>query len=383
MPIKVKQRAIVFVLIAGLGAIGLHRAPARSTAPTQENRGLWLTSIGLTGLYHSTLLDETLSDLSQRGFNTLYPAVWNRGQTLYPSRVVPAAFTLGDVLSTTVREGKRQGLRIIPWFEYGLKVTDRSALARQHPEWLARDRNGRPYINPEPVNALPFPLKGLSRAVTGADHVVLNPIHPQVQNLIVKMFVDVVKRYNVDGIQIDDHFALPVQLGYDSYTRQRFRQEQGVEPPADPTDPAWMEWRANKLTELVGKISTAIKQQKPAIVFSIAPNPPAFAYRTTLQDWPTWVRRGYVDEVVVQVYRPTVAEMEAIAADPQIYGLQAYVPVSLGLYAGPGLKAKTGQQLDREVAVTRRLRYNGFALFSWEFAIGPLARGRKVKFTGP
>jgi uncharacterized lipoprotein YddW (UPF0748 family) len=373
---KIKHIKKMLGLSAGviLIAIALHRPPDRKATNTPEIRGVWMTNIALTGLYHATFLDEVLHDIATHQINTLYPGVWSQGKTFYPSRVAPPSLSVGDILQTTVQTGHRQGLRVIPWFEYGLKLTDDSQIAQQHPDWLTRNAVGSIFINPQPKAHLPL-LNGFSRSLSGANHVVMNPAHPGVQEFMVNLLTDVVARYDIDGIQLDDHFALPVAFGYDPYTKKLFQQEKGYPPPADPNNPEWMRWRADKLTQLMAKISQSIKQKKPDLIISIAPNAPAFAYRESLQDWPTWVRRGYVDEVVVQAYRPTVAEVNTVLADPEINALRQYAPIRVGLYTGPGWQAQTSAEIAAQIQASRNKNYDGFVLFIWEFSLGPMRRG--------
>jgi uncharacterized lipoprotein YddW (UPF0748 family) len=387
MPVKFKFRFTLKTLVAAglaglLLAVALHQPPPRQpqSAPV-ETRGVWITNIATSGLHHVTFLDEALHEISKHQINTLYPNVWSRGQTLYPSRVVPSHLTVGDSLQNLIHHSKRQQLRVIPWFEYGLKLTDDSQLARQHPDWLSRNQTGKIHLNPQPpAQGLP-PLPQLKRMLNAVDHVVMNPAHPLVQDLIVNMLVDLVERYDVAGIQLDDHFAWPVEFGYDTYTRKLFQADMGYPPPSNPRDSAWMQWRAEKLTQLMGKISRALKQTQPNLILSLSPNPPAYAYRETLQDWPTWVRRGYVDEVVLQTYRPTVAEVKAVLNDPEVLSLQRYIPIRVGLFAGPAFAAKPADQIAAQIRASRQQGYDGFVLFTWEFALGPLRKGELEKLT--
>ena len=69
------------------------------------------------------------------------------------------------------------------------------------------------------------------------------------QKFIQDLIVEIVKNYDIDGIQFDDHFGLPSELGYDAYTTALYKKEhQGKLPPADFKDPEWVNWRANKIT---------------------------------------------------------------------------------------------------------------------------------------
>jgi uncharacterized lipoprotein YddW (UPF0748 family) len=368
------RRRLWLAILAVVLGFALHQPPAYRSAQTSEVRGMWMTNVGLYVLHHATVLDEVIHDAAaKRHINRLYPCVWSRGQTLYPSKVAPRVWSGGDILQSTLQSSQRQGVQVIPWFEYGLKLTEDSALARQHPEWLSRNQAGNALINPQPRSRAPW--TGLGRSLTGADHVVMNPAHPEVQAFMVRLLTDVVSRYKVDGIQLDDHFALPVEFGYDPYTRQLFEQEMGYAPPSNFRDPEWMRWRADQLTRLMQKISVALRQQKPNLIISLSPNSPGFAYRESLQDWPTWVRQGYVDEVVLQAYRPSLPALQRVLADPLVLVLQRHVPIRAGLFAGPGFAAQPASTIAAQIRTARRQQYDGFVLFTWEFALGPLRRG--------
>ena len=55
--------------------------------------------------------------------------------------------------------------------------------------------------------------------------------------------------YDVEGIQFDDHFGYPSELGYDDYTVALYKKEhQGKSPPTDYKDREWVRWRADKIT---------------------------------------------------------------------------------------------------------------------------------------
>ncbi len=52
-----------------------------------ELRGVWLTNIDSDVLFERDRLKGSLQRLDELNFNTIYPAVWNWGYTLYPSKV--------------------------------------------------------------------------------------------------------------------------------------------------------------------------------------------------------------------------------------------------------------------------------------------------------
>ncbi len=316
-----------------------------------------MTNYGAALMYYTTRLDEVVAHLAQHRLNTLYPAVWNRGYTLHSSKV---AFQAGsksrnpftslpllpfqDTLSEAVYQAHRQHLRLIPWFEYGLMLPVRSPIAQKHPDWLTTTQSGN---------------KGNGW---------LNPFHPQVQQFLTDLIVEVVQRYGVDGIQLDDHFGLPIEFGYDPYTIKLYQKDHsGAKPPSNPANPEWIAWRAERLTQLMAKITKAVKAARPQAIVSLSPHPPNFAYQKYLQDWTRWVNLALVDEVIVQVYRQDLATLKA-----ELYSsgfrtlLRQPVPISIGLYTGPILAAKQIQPLRQEVETVRATGYNGVSFFCWE-----------------
>ncbi|MDJ0713397.1 MAG: family 10 glycosylhydrolase [Prochloraceae cyanobacterium] len=379
-------RGFVCGILAVLLILALHQAPNHkvATAKQIELRAVWLTNFGTAFLHHTTRLDEVLYHLAELNFNTIYPCVWNRAHTLFPSAV--AQKTTGtrsdplltlpfqDSLKSIVRHARRQGIAVVPWFEYGLMAPNTSNLVQRHPEWITVTRDGTRIIKPHSQESLarrPQPLRNFFAELSGANLVWLNPMHPEVQQFLTDLIVEVVTKYDVDGIQLDDHFGLPVSLGYDPYTVKLYQQEhQGASPPQNPYNSEWMRWRANKLTQFITKISQAVKTKKPNCIVSISPNPAGFAYREYLQDWSSWVQKGIIDEVVVQVYRDTARDVEAVLKQGSLRRALTLVPTSIGLYSGSFREGRSIEAIAKQVEVVRKWGYSGVAFFPWESTLG-------------
>jgi uncharacterized lipoprotein YddW (UPF0748 family) len=380
-PIAQKRLKIAFG--AFLLVILLWPAPIVKTTVSQELRGTWMTHLGVSLMYYSTRLDETIADLAKHQINTLYPAIWNHGHTLFASQVVPRVggrkrnpwvnlpIPFSDPVAGLVAQTQRQHLRLIPWLEYGLMIPINADIIKHHPDWLTQQHNHQisdtPAARSPTRQHFPHPLKSLKQAILGQGQGWLNPFHPEVQKFITDLIVEVVTRYPVDGIQLDDHFSLPIAYGYDPYTIGLYQAEhRGQSPPADPANPEWMRWRADHLTELMAKIHTAVKAARPTAIVSLSPNAPDYAYRTSLQDWSQWVKLGLLDEVIVQLYRPNLAALQTELDRPNLKALAQTVPLSIGLYTGPFNQAKPAQRLAQEVQAVRSAGYAGTSFFSWE-----------------
>ncbi|NET49126.1 MAG: family 10 glycosylhydrolase [Merismopedia sp. SIO2A8] len=347
----------------------------------QEIRGIWMTDVGAALMYSSTRLDEVVANLAKHHLNTLYPAVWDRGYTLYPSKVTPEVggkrrdpllaipfLPFQDALAGLVHQAHRQHLRLIPWFEYGLIIPTSSPIATAHPDWLTLTQAGATVANPlTPAPRLPKSLQNLQLELVGGNWAWLNPCHPEVQGFLTDLIVDVVRRYKVDGIQLDDHFGLPVEFGYDPYTIELYRQDHGgIDPPTDPRNSEWMAWRSRHITDLFSQISQAVKEVNPETVISLSPNPPGFAYREYLQDWPQWVEQGWVDEVIVQVYRDSIDAFNGSLYNDGFAYLNQMIPVGIGLYTGPFPAPKSIEHIQAQVDAVKSAGYRGVAFFCWE-----------------
>ncbi|MEM8810903.1 MAG: family 10 glycosylhydrolase [Cyanobacteria bacterium P01_G01_bin.38] len=374
-------RRFALFLAALWTVFAVWQAPAVPPVSAEQIRGVWMTNVGASLMYYTMRTDEVMANLARHHLNTLYPCVWNRGYTLHPSQVAKAAggvlrdvttdilFLPGDdVLRGLIHQAHRQHLRIVPWFEYGLMIPETSAIAQAHPDWLTTNRAGATVGDPlTPNGILPKPLRNFQLEISGGNLAWLNPFHPEVQQFLTDLIVEVVQRYPVDGIQLDDHFGLPIAFGYDPYTIELYKADHGgVPPPEDASNAEWVAWRANRITQLLEKIVYAVKEIDPKAVISVSPNPPSFAYNKYLQDWPRWVELGLVDDVVVQVYRNDLEIFENDLYNSGFYDLRNQVPIAIGLYTGPFLNSKSIDRLNEEIQAVQAAGFRGVAFFCWE-----------------
>ncbi|NES96709.1 MAG: family 10 glycosylhydrolase [Desertifilum sp. SIO1I2] len=330
------------------------------STPVTELRGVWMTNIDSDVLFSASRLSDALQRLKQLNFNTVYPTVWNWGYTLYPSTVAQREIgrsldpTPGlqnrDMLKEVVEQGHRLQMSVIPWFEFGFMAPAGSDLAKRHPEWITQRRDG-------------------SQIVREGKHprVWLNPFHPEVQQFLVDLIGEVVTNYDIDGIQLDDHFGLPAELGYDPYTVKLYQLEhRGRRPPDNPQDAEWVRWRADKITQVMAKVFAEVKARKPNVLVSLSPNPQEFAYTTYLQDWFGWERRGYVEELVLQVYRNDLARFVEELQQPEVKQALSHIPVAVGVLSGLKGRSVPMQQIQQQVQEIRKQGFAGVSFFFYE-----------------
>ncbi|MBW4665727.1 MAG: glycoside hydrolase family 10 protein [Chroococcus sp. CMT-3BRIN-NPC107] len=353
-----------FALLLALSLVAVLMLQSASTQPLKpaktELRGVWMTNIDSNVLFERSRLTAALQNLKALNFNTVYPTVWNWGYTLYPSPVAqnvigrnldPEPGLQGrDMLKEIVTQGHQQGLDVIPWFEFGFMAPADSSLAKRHPNWLTSRRDGSKIW-----------------AEGKHDRVWLNPFRPEVQNFIQNLIVEIVSKYDVDGIQFDDHFGLPSELGYDSYTVGLYKKEHfGKNPPANPQDPQWLRWRADKITAYLQRVFRAVKARKPNVVLSMAPNPQRVSYNLFLADWQKWERRGLIEELVLQVYRNDLNVFIKELEYPEVQAAKKHIPVSIGILSGLKNRSVPATQIQSQVAASRERNFAGVSFFFYE-----------------
>lgn len=352
--------AILVVLSMVAGVLLSFPSYAQLATQTQELRGVWLTNVDSNVLFDRYRLKQALQRLDELNFNIVYPTVWNWGWTLYPSKVAQKVIGRAvdpepglqkrDMLKEVVEEGHKRGLSVIPWFEFGFMAPADSDLAKRTEKWLTSRRDGTKIWK-----------EGKH------DRVWLNPFRPEVQDFIQDLVIELVKNYDIDGIQFDDHFGLPAEMGYDEFTVNLYKQEHNGQAPSDnPQDPEWVKWRADKITDYVEKVFREIKKVKEKCIFSVAPNPQRFSYEFYLADWETWERKGYIEELVIQLYRNDLNVFISELERPEVKTARSHIPVSIGILSGLKDRYVPMQQVERQVGEVRKRNFAGVSFFFYE-----------------
>lgn len=268
---------------------------------TEPVRGVWVANVGSTAMGSPQAVREFVELADSCRINTLYVVVWNRGMTTYPSEIMREKFGIAvdpryaafDVLESVVDEAHKRQIRVIAWFEFGFSCSyqkpDGGRIIRKYSHWAARDASG----NLASKNGFQW----------------MNAFHPEVQEFVLSLLQEILTNYEVDGIQGDDRLpACPSIAGYDSSTVDLYRdQHGGNSPPEDHLDPGWVNWRAGLLNTFMQRMSQRLRKSAPNKTISMAPSIYPWSKQNYLQDWPTWLKNGWVDEVCPQVYRDNLA----------------------------------------------------------------------------
>ena len=341
--------AVAMILTTSVAQAGLPSVQPKRTL------GVWLTNSPSPLYYDKTTLLKAMDELQQAGFTALYPNVWSRGTTFHRSQFAPveppllkAGLNL-DPICAISQEGRKRGMKVIPWFEYGLMEPADAAVVKQHPEWVLTRRDGNPVMT-----------------MHGKEMVWLNPAHPGVRERFIGLVVEVMKRCKMDGLQLDDHFAWPVELGYDLYTTALYQQDTGVQPPKDHTNRYWMTWRRRQLTGLLRELRQRLDDESLPQRISLSPGPFRFAYNHWLQDWELWAVGELIDDLVVQNYAYSLKGFAKDLNQPALRKARQWgLPVQIGVLAGFGKRTTPIPVLAEKKRLSNEQGY-GVIYFYWE-----------------
>ena len=263
----------------------------------QSQKGIWLTDVASKALDSKEGIQEAVQRCKSYGMDNIYVVVWNRGYTLYPSKTmekefgkkVAPRFANRDMLQELIVEAHSKGLKVHAWFEFGFSSSyqeeDGGHIIRSKPHWKAIDNQGN--------------------LVSKNDFQWMNAFDPEVQDFLLSLITEVIQNYDIDGIQGDDRLpANPSTAGYDQLTVSLYQKEHnGKSPPKDYKDSDWVDWRAKRLNIFAKNIYETVKQIKPDVSVTMAPSIFPWSKEEYLQDWPTWIEKGWVDAIIPQVYR--------------------------------------------------------------------------------
>lgn len=400
-PLANKLRSTLLLIIS-LVAVASANAQQSSSALDSSNAGevraLWVVRTTLTSPEKIRTMVQSAKD---NGFNTLIVQVRGRGDAYYRSRREPRPMELKDQpvefdpLALTLSEAKQHGLKVHAWINTNLLAnldalpTDPKHIYHRRPEWLAV---------PRPVAAELYrmspkdPLYRMrivewSKANRAElEGVYTGPANPNVRDHIFKIWMDILKDYEVDGLHFDYVRLASPDFDYSRTSVEKFRKwltpklsaaerrslKQALKQnPLAATElypDHFADFQREQITLLVEKIYRGVKQRKPnaivsAAVFANHEN----AYTRRFQDWRRWLSLGILDVACPMAYSTDTTifqkQIEVATASAHAAGRQ--------IWAGIGAYRIPADSTIEKINVARGLRSNGIVLFSYDFTARP------------
>lgn len=373
---------------------GLVNAAPVQDIPPNEVRALWVVRHTMTS---PQSVKEMVTRAKANGFTDLIVQVRGRGDAYYNSRVEPRADELAgqpvsfDPLSLTLDEAHRIGIRVHAWINIYVVANieelpqSKDHLIYQHPEWLMVPRE----IAKELFTLDPKSPEYLKRLVeftrnnrTELEGLYTSPAHPEVKENLIKIWLDVAERYEVDGLHFDyvrypntnfdyshsalEHFRNEVERNLSEEKRAELADQFNLDPMsyAASFPDQFADFQRRQVSDLVERVYKGVKAVKPHAIISAA----VFANdedaaRSKFQDWRQWMRLGWLDVACPMSYTP----------DTQAFRRQVNNAVKLAsgkqIWAGIGGYKQTADSSVEKIKASRELGAQGFVLFSYDSSV--------------
>jgi uncharacterized lipoprotein YddW (UPF0748 family) len=281
--------------------------------PKRELRAFWIATVAnidwpsQRGMAPEVYRREyrRLLDAGQRaGLNAVFVQIRPVSDAFYKSDLEPwsryltgrqgkAPIENDDPLPFLISEAHRHGMEFHAWFNPYRATMDTvtRSLApnhplRQHPEWFFRY----------------------------AKQYLYNPGLPEVRTHIKRVILDVVRRYDIDGVHFDDYFYPYPEPGQVLHDEQAFATQ-------NPDNLSLADWRRQNVNTLIHDLHDSILITKRWVKFGISPfgvwmNKSAHpdgsdtragqpSYSNLYADSRLWLREGWIDYIVPQLYWST------------------------------------------------------------------------------
>lgn len=287
---------------------------AAETVPPKvmrEFRGAWIATVGnidwpskpgLSAMDQKAELRALMDQAVKLRLNALLLQVRPRSDAFYKSPFEPWSEYLSgqmgkapepgyDPLQFAVEEAHARGLELHAWFNpyragfITSKYIDSKHIVKTHPKWVRRYGN----------------------------YLWLDPSEPGVQDHVARVILDVVRRYDIDGVHLDDYFYpypetnragalvdFPDEANWRKYALAGGKMQRA-------------EWRRQNVNKLIQRLDRDIHKEKSWVTFGISPFgiwrpgfPPQIkgfdAYERLYADARLWLINGWVDYLAPQLY---------------------------------------------------------------------------------
>ncbi len=324
-----------------------------SSQPVYEFRGVWIATVdnidwparGMTDVVAQKAEFIRQLDMHKRnGMNAVIVQVRPAADAFYPSELEPwsqwltgvqgkAPSPYYDPLKFMIEEAHKRGLEFHAWLNpYRANFNIKSAsispkhITKRHPDW--------------------FLTYGTTKY--------FDPANKQAQQFVVDVVTDIIRRYDIDAIHMDDYFY-PYRIAGKEFPDAVAYEKSG-------TDLTRADWRRSNVDSIIVKLSRVIKKEKPWVKFGVSPfsvwrnkdqdpdGSDSKASQTNYDDLYAnvllWLKEGWIDYVTPQLYleigHPKIAYEKLLdwwakhSYGRHLYiGIAAYKAGSRGAWSNP------------------------------------------------
>lgn len=341
-----------------------------NSIPEEEMKGIYISYLEYLSYFsgnsltiNKSYINKMLDQIKEFGFNTIFLQVSPFSDAIYNSSIFPYSYTLTgvegknpgmDYLEYYLREAHKRGLKIHAWIN-PYRISSSTELAK------ISDAN--------PAKTF---LKTKDAEITKTG-IYYNPASSKVIDLLLKQVYEIISKYEVDGIHLDDYFYEDVEIDLESFQKHFLETNITLE-----------EYRLNIINTTIKSIYKLIKDYNKNILFSISPDGNIENnYELHYADVKTWLMEdGYIDIIMPQVYygfendlkpfKKTIEEWNNLITNRvKLVPVLAFYKVGLeDTFAGTGKLewVNNNDIISKQILYSKTLNhYDGYTLFRYEY----------------
>jgi uncharacterized lipoprotein YddW (UPF0748 family) len=250
---------LALALFCGTMLPGFAASPVPANKP--ELRAIWVDGFN-DGFKTPGQCDLLLHRLRAMHANAVFVQMRKRADAYYASHYEqwasddPEQFDALAYLCAHAHEAGKPRIQVHAWLNacsVGGNATA-GALTKLHPDWLSVSDTGADF---------------------DSEATKIDPGNPQAADWTFRLYMDVVRHYDVDGIHLDSIRYGGVgknsgHWGYNAVSVARYNKRYGTIGSPEWNDPRWQAWRREQVTDLVRRVYVAATALKPKMIVSAA-----------------------------------------------------------------------------------------------------------------
>jgi len=289
-------------------------------ASAAEFRAFWVDAWG-SGYESPSATTSMINYVDSCNTNAVIVEMRKRGDAYYTSSLVPTGINVTpdagyDCLADIVSKGHTAGLEVHAWvvvyrvwtFTTPPATTNPNHVFNTHPEW--------------------FNLTNTGDKFDAGNNSYLDPGHPEVENHLRDVFMEIISNYAIDGFVLDYIRYPGTTWGYNATAVARYNAEYGLSGNPSSSDTQWSNWRRDQVSNLVKRMYLEAKAIKPTIKMGAAIwNSSATGNSSYFQNWDLWMSSHWLDYGSPMAYTATNSTFNSWVNSyyNQQYGRHIYV----------------------------------------------------------
>lgn len=341
-----------------------------------ELRGIWIScydhisAAGKTRAEYKSATDTMFKNVKDCGLDTAFVHLRAFSDAFYQSDIYPySSYIAGtegadlafDPFEVMLESAAKYGISVHGWIN-PFRVSTKKDIS------LLSSKN--------PAKAILDSGNAEGEICVLSNGIYYNPSCPSNHQRIIDGVREIINKYDIDGIHIDDYFYPSTAESVDKKQYSQYKSEGGTLSLAD--------WRRNCVNAFVSALYSAVKSVDSTLTVSISPAGQLDKnYNEYYADCELWLSHtGYADLIIPQIYfgfeHETLAfnsllskwgNLSRASGVKLACGIAAYKCAATDKYAGTGSSEWKNNTdiLSRQLAAIRKNKnYGGFVVFSYQ-----------------